>query len=472
MGRITVIGGGLAGCEAAWQLAGRGLEVELVEMKPTDRSPAHSRDSLAELVCSNSLRAASLLNAVGLLKEEMRRLGSLVMTSADATAVPAGAALAVDREAFSRTVTAAIDSHPRIVRRTARVDRLPPPEVEAIVATGPLTADALAADLARVAGAGQLHFYDAIAPIVSADSLDLAVLFAGSRYDKGGDDYLNCPLDHEAYTRFVAQLLAAECAPLQPGEEPRFFAGCQPLEVIAAAGPDSLRFGPFKPVGLRDPRTNELPHAVVQLRREDRAGRAYNLVGCQTKLKHDAQRRLFRTLPGLAQAEFLRLGAVHRNTYLNAPALLDARGRLRARPSLRFAGQLTGVEGYVESAAHGLVIGLLTALERERGAVPPPPAETALGALVGHVRGAWLAPGRPYEPQNVHWGLFPPLGPETRRSETQRARVLRAQEALSRWAAELGLPLGPAGPVPETRKNPHYRGRRRRQRDGSTGKPS
>ncbi|HET6347256.1 MAG TPA: methylenetetrahydrofolate--tRNA-(uracil(54)-C(5))-methyltransferase (FADH(2)-oxidizing) TrmFO, partial [Myxococcota bacterium] len=407
---VTILGAGLAGSEAAWQLAEAGVRVRLIEMKPERRTPAQVSDNCAELVCSNSLRSSNVQNAVGLIKEEMRRLGSLIIGTAIAHRVPAGDALAVDRVAFSAAVTEVLDRHPNITRISAVATRLPgAQEGPCIVATGPLTDTELAADIGRTTGAERLYFYDAIAPIVSRDSLDERVVFAASRYGKGdGADYLNCPMDREAYDRFLDALLAAECMPLHAFEEPKYFQGCLPVEVIAKSGRDALRYGPMKPVGLDDPRTGRWPYAVVQLRREDVGGQAFNLVGFQTKLKYPEQKRVLRLIPGLEEVEILRYGAIHRNTYLDSPTLLDARMRLTRAPHLRFAGQITGVEGYVESAAHGLVTALLLASDLTEQPVAPPPPECALGALFDHVRGVHRMPGRPHEPQNVNWSMFPP----------------------------------------------------------------
>ncbi|MBI3179947.1 MAG: methylenetetrahydrofolate--tRNA-(uracil(54)-C(5))-methyltransferase (FADH(2)-oxidizing) TrmFO [Deltaproteobacteria bacterium] len=440
---VTVMGGGLAGSEAAWQLARRGISVRLVEMKPLKRTPAQQTDHLAELVCSNSLRSTNLNNAVGLLKEEMRRLDSLIIHSALRARVPAGDALAVDRAAFAAAIGHALAELPNITRQARVVESLPPPEEgPVIVATGPLTDAALAADIVAVTGSERLYFYDALAPIVAGDSLNMSSLFAASRYDKGnGSDYLNCPLSEGQYYTFVDALLAAECMPLHAFEEPRYFHACLPAEVVAAQGRDSLRFGAMKPVGLTDPRTGRWPYAVLQLRQEDTHGQAYNLVGFQTKLKHTEQRRVFRSLPGLEGAEFLRLGAIHRNTYLDAPALLDERMCLRARPHVRFAGQITGVEGYVESAAHGLITALLLASELVGTPMAPPPPACALGALCAHVRGDLRLPGRRHEPQNVHWGMVPPTGAAASKQDAKRARVERAVLAFEAWAAGAGLPL-------------------------------
>ena len=439
MERIAVIGGGLAGCEAAWRLARGGVEVDLLEMKPARRAPAQRSDALAELVCSNSLRSDNPQNAVGLLHEELRRAGSLVLACADETRVPAGDALAVDRERFSRLVTARIEAEARIRLRREEVVRLPGPPGLAVVATGPLTSDALAADVARACG-GHLAFYDAIAPVVAADSVDMSVAFAASRWGKGGgDDYLNLPLGEAEYLAFVEALLGAEKVAAHDFEEPRWFEGCLPIEVMAARGPEVLAHGPMKPVGLRDPRTGRRPHAVVQLRREDVAGTAWNLVGFQTRLTWPEQRRVFRErVPGLARAEFLRLGQVHRNTFVDAPRVLAADLSLRERPHLFLAGQITGVEGYVESAACGH-LAARAVLDRLAG-LPfrPPPPGTALGALHRHVTGAAHPQGYDYQPSNVVFALFPPLdadvAPRPRGKEARRAAYLeRARREIGAW---------------------------------------
>jgi methylenetetrahydrofolate--tRNA-(uracil-5-)-methyltransferase len=436
---VTVVGAGLAGSEAAWQLAQRGLSVRLVEMKPSRRSPAHHLDGPAELVCSNSLRSDNPENAVGLLHEELRRLGSLVLACADATRVPAGDALAVDRERFSARVAEALEGHPNIAFERREAEELP--EGLAIVATGPLTSEALAAPIARVAGE-RLAFYDAIAPIVAADSIDLGIAFFASRYGKGGGhDYLNLPLDRGEYEAFVAALLAGEKVPARPFEEPRYFDGCLPIEVMAERGRESLAFGPMKPVGLTDPRTGRRPHAVVQLRAEDAAKQSYNLVGFQTRLTWPEQRRIFRGLPGLAQAEFLRLGQVHRNTFLEGPRVFAPDLSLKGRPELFFAGQITGVEGYVESAASGFTVALSVAARAADRPFAPPPPETALGALVGHVTGRGHPPGYAYQPSNVTFALFPPPGESVKKQERRAHLVARARASLAAWAEASGLAL-------------------------------
>jgi methylenetetrahydrofolate--tRNA-(uracil-5-)-methyltransferase len=403
-------------------------------MRPHRASPAHKTQGLAELVCSNSFRSANPENAVGLIKEEMRRAGSLILRAADLHSVPAGDALAVDRDAFSAEVERAISGEPRI--RVVREEVTDIPEGRpVIIATGPLTSDALAARIIELTGQDRLYFYDAIAPIIDADSIDRSVVFAQSRYDKGeGADYLNCPLDEAQYHAFVRALQLGEKVPLQDFEEPRYFQGCLPIEVIADSGPQSLAFGPMKPVGLEDPRTGRRPYAVVQLRRENAAGTAYNLVGFQTKLKYPEQARIFRTIPGLESAEFLRFGSVHRNTYIHGPKLLDATLRLRGREHVRFAGQITGVEGYVESTACGLLAGLLLAAELRRVEPPLPPPETALGSLLRHVT-LDLSDG--YQPTNINYSLFPALPMRTKKRDKKAQYRERAASALARWLASV-----------------------------------
>jgi methylenetetrahydrofolate--tRNA-(uracil-5-)-methyltransferase len=429
------VGGGLAGSEAAWQLARAGVDVDLHEMKPARRSPAHHLDGLAELVCSNSLRSDNPENAVGLLHEELRRLGSLVLQAADATRVPAGDALAVDRERFSALVTERLSREPRVRLVGEEVTALPEGPGLAIVATGPLTGDALAEAIARLCG-GHLHFYDAIAPIVAADSIEHDVAYALSRYGKGrGDDYLNLPLDEAQYRAFVAALLAGEKVQPHAFEEPRYFEGCLPIEVMAERGPEVLAWGPMKPVGLEDPRTGVRPHAVVQLRREDEAGTAYNMVGFQTRLTWPEQKRIFRGyVPGLAGAEFVRLGQIHRNTFVEAPRVLSPDLSHRERPHLFLAGQITGVEGYVESTACGL-LAARAVLDRLAGRPfrAPPPA-TAMGALHRHLTGAAHPPGAEYQPTNVVFALFPPLtGRHRGKAARKSAHAERARQEIATW---------------------------------------
>jgi methylenetetrahydrofolate--tRNA-(uracil-5-)-methyltransferase len=463
--QVTIVGGGLAGSEAAWQLARAGVRVELQEMKPSRRSPAHVQDGLAELVCSNSLRSDNPANAVGLLHEELRRLGSLVLAAADETRVPAGDALAVDRERFSGVVTRRVEGSPHVTVRREEVTALPPPPGLALVATGPLTSDALAAEIAAIAGS-RLHFYDAIAPIVTAESVDGEIAYARSRWGKGqGDDYLNLPLDEPAYRAFVHALVAGEKVRPHAFEEPRYFEGCLPIEVMAERGLDVLAHGPMKPVGLEDPRTGRRPYAVVQLRREDAAGTAYNLVGFQTRLTWPEQRRIFRAfIPGLANAEFLRLGQIHRNTFLDAPRVLAPDLSVRERPHLFFAGQITGVEGYVESAACGLLAARAILDRLARRPFRPPPPATAMGALHRHLTGEAHPPGYAYQPTNVVFALFPPLdrratgspSPATRRSAPRGRRGGKAarKEAYAERARKEIEPWLPPEPPAPSRSSP------------------
>jgi methylenetetrahydrofolate--tRNA-(uracil-5-)-methyltransferase len=459
---VHVIGGGLAGCEAAWQIAARGVPVVLHEMRPTRATAAHKTAALAELVCSNSFRSDDREhNAVGLLHEEMRRLGSLIMQTADANQVPAGGALAVDREGFATAVTAALAAHPLVDIRREEVAGLPPADWDSvIVATGPLTSPALADAIAALTGEDALAFFDAIAPIVHRDSIDMSVAWMQSRYDKAGPagsgaDYINCPLTREQYQGFVAALIAGDKVAFHDWETP-YFDGCLPIEIMAERGPETLRHGPMKPFGLTNPHApGAKPYAVVQLRQDNRLGTLFNMVGFQTKLKHGEQTRIFRTIPGLEQAEFARLGGLHRNTFLNAPKLLDPTLRLRVAPRLRFAGQITGCEGYVESAAIGLIAGRFAAAERLARLVSPPPATTAHGALLAHITGGHVeadgaaasAAPRSYQPMNINFGLFPPpahaLGRETGRRlrgtekalAKKRALAHRALADLERWVA-------------------------------------
>jgi methylenetetrahydrofolate--tRNA-(uracil-5-)-methyltransferase len=431
--RVTIIGAGLAGCEAAWQAAERGIRVRLYEMKPQRYSPAHQLPGLAELVCSNSLRGADLSNAVGLLKEELRRCGSLIMQGADATRVPAGGALAVDREQFSVWITERITAHPNIELIREEVVDLPT-EGLVVIASGPLTSDTLADQLSRLTG-DRLYFYDAIAPIVSAESLDLTKIYAASRYGKGdGDDYLNCPLDQQQYAVFLEALRGAEKVEPRSFEKVVHFEGCMPIEELAARGDDTLRFGPMKPVGLPDPVSGEEPWAVVQLRAENREKTLYNLVGFQTKMTWPEQRRVLRMIPGLEQAEFVRLGAMHRNTFINAPSLLSEAQQLKSDPRFLFAGQITGVEGYVESAGSGFLAGLtVTALAQGREPLLPP-RETALGALVHHITNA---DPKQFQPMNVNYGLFPPLEGRIKKKDRKPLMAERALAALDAWKQRL-----------------------------------
>lgn len=426
---ITIIGGGLAGCEAAWQAAQRGVTVTLHEMKPQRFSPAHGLPGLAELVCSNSLRGISLDNAVGLLKEELRRCGSLMMEAAEATSVPAGGALAVDRQLFSEYVTARIESHP-LIRIERGESTAIPAEGVVIIASGPLTSDALAVSLADLTG-DRLYFYDAIAPIVAADSLDMSKVFAASRYGKGdGDDYLNCPLNEDEYLRFIDELNCGEKVPARDFEKVVHFEGCMPVEELAARGVETLRFGPMKPVGLINPNTGHEAHAVIQLRAENRDKTMYNLVGFQTKLTWPEQRRIFSMIPGLEGAEFVRLGSMHRNTFINSPALLEPTQQLKSDGRIFFAGQITGVEGYVESAGSGLLAGIAAAALVQGHPAPVPPPETALGALMHHITNA---DARHFQPMNVNYGLFPELSGRVKKKERRQKLAERALEALEEW---------------------------------------
>ncbi|MHA3795165.1 methylenetetrahydrofolate--tRNA-(uracil(54)-C(5))-methyltransferase (FADH(2)-oxidizing) TrmFO [Sphingomonas sp. YL-JM2C] len=434
--QIHVIGGGLAGSEAAWQLAQAGIRVRLSEMRGIEATPAHQTDSLAELVCSNSFRSDDPTNAVGLLHAEMRALGSLIMAKADAHRVPAGSALAVDREGYAEAVTRAVAGHPLIELVRERVDALPA-DGPVIVATGPLTAAALADSIGAATGADALAFFDAIAPIVHHHSIDMDVAWMASRWDKGETkDYINCPMDKDQYLAFHQALLDGEKTAFKEWEKDTpYFDGCMPIEVMAERGVDTMRYGPMKPVGLDNPRTGRWPYAVVQLRQDNALGTLWNMVGFQTKLKHAEQVRLFRTIPGLEKAEFARLGGLHRNTFIQSPKLLDGALRLKSRPNIRFAGQITGCEGYVESAAIGLLAGRFAAAELLGRPIETPPAATALGALLGHITGGAEADG--YQPMNVNFGLFPPLegakGGRKRKGDRKAMMAERAGEALKAW---------------------------------------
>ncbi|MGH9371816.1 MAG: methylenetetrahydrofolate--tRNA-(uracil(54)-C(5))-methyltransferase (FADH(2)-oxidizing) TrmFO [Vicinamibacterales bacterium] len=459
MSSLSIIGGGLAGSEAAWQAASSGVRVRLHEMRPVRPTAVHKSDKLAELVCSNSFRGDKLDNAVGLLKEEMRRLGSLVMRAADQARVPAGVALAVDRERFSAFVTQAVSDHPSIEVIREEVPRVPAaPDGAVIIATGPLTSDSLSSDIASMVGAQHLYFYDAISPIVLAETIDHSKVFRASRWGKGGQshlpevtnvtvpvsegDYLNCPFTADEYARFYEALMAAEKASLRELDDPRFFEGCLPIEVMAARGVDTLRFGPMKPVGLVDPQTGRQPYAVAQLRQDDLAGDHFSLVGFQTQMKWGEQARVLRLIPGLAQAEFVRFGMIHRNTYINGPTVLRPTWQTRTRDDLFFAGQISGVEGYVESAASGLMAG------RNAAALvlgQPPltlPRETAMGALAFYVSNANPAH---YQPTNITFGIMPPLAssPERRAPKKKGDRKLayaeRALDALETWVRQTNV---------------------------------
>ena len=435
--KITIIGGGLAGCEAAWQAARRGVAVRLYDMKPERFSPAHSSPLLAELVCSNSLRASDPANAVGLLKEEMRRLDSLIISAALTTQVPAGRALAVDRAAFAAKMTETLSAHPAIEIIRQEIRELPPENGEPfILATGPLTSDAMAKSLADFTGEEGLSFYDAIAPIIAAESLDRAIIYQKSRYDEEGPgDYLNCPLTKDEYYNFINELRNGRCVPLRDFEEAKYFEGCLPIEVLCARGDNTLRFGPMKPVGLADPKTGRPPYAVVQLRREDKDGASYNMVGFQTKLTYSEQGRIFRLIPGLEKAEFLRLGSIHRNTFIRAPKILTPSLQTRKRPTLFIAGQLAGVEGYVESAAMGLLAGINAARLATGFAPATPPPETALEALIRHLTESDPAH---FQPSNITFGLFPPWedGKMGKKLRGQK-RAEMALTALEDWRAAI-----------------------------------
>ncbi|TVQ83790.1 MAG: methylenetetrahydrofolate--tRNA-(uracil(54)-C(5))-methyltransferase (FADH(2)-oxidizing) TrmFO [Micavibrio sp.] len=443
---LHIIGAGLAGSEAAFQAAEAGVHVVLHEMRPVKMTPAHKTEGCAELVCSNSFRSDDHEhNAVGLLHEEMRRASSLIMRAGDNARVPAGSALAVDRDVFSAEVTAALEAHPRITLERGEIGGLPPAEWEhVIVATGPLTSDALSAAIRELTGEEALAFFDAIAPIVYKESIDMGKAWFQSRYDKGdGKDYINCPMNREEYEAFIAALLAGEKTEFKDWEKDTpYFEGCLPIEVMAERGAETLRFGPMKPVGLTNPHSEERPYAVVQLRQDNKLGTLYNIVGFQTKLKYGAQTEIFRMIPGLEKAEFARLGGIHRNTFLNSPKLLDGALRLKAQPRLRFAGQMTGCEGYVESAAVGLLAGRFAAAEILGRDLAPPPPETAMGALLGHITGG--AESETFQPMNINFGLFPPVPvQETPNGKKKKLKGLdrkkfytaRALEAFDQWLA-------------------------------------
>jgi methylenetetrahydrofolate--tRNA-(uracil-5-)-methyltransferase len=435
---VHIIGGGLAGSEAAWQLANSGLKVRLSEMRGGgDLTLAHETDRLAEMVCSNSFRSDDAENnAVGLLHQEMRALNSLIMAAADKHRVPAGSALAVDREGFAAKVTARIAAHPNIEIHRERVDALPASGLT-IVATGPLTAPGLAEAIAKVTGSDALAFFDAIAPIVHRESVDMSVCWMAARWDKGGKDYINCPMTKDQYEAFVQALNDGEKTEFKDWEKDTpYFEGCMPIEVMASRGVDTLRFGPMKGVGLDDPRMGRWPYAVVQLRQDNALGTLWNMVGFQTKLKHGEQVRIFRTIPGLENAEFARLGGIHRNSFIRSPDLLDSELRLKALPHIRFAGQITGCEGYVESAAIGLLAARFATAEVNGRRLSAPPPETALGALLGHITGG--ADVETYQPMNINFGLMPPLeGPKAKKADRKKLYTDRARAALKEWMEEV-----------------------------------
>ncbi|MBW2658102.1 MAG: methylenetetrahydrofolate--tRNA-(uracil(54)-C(5))-methyltransferase (FADH(2)-oxidizing) TrmFO [Deltaproteobacteria bacterium] len=431
MNRVTIIGGGLAGSEAAWQLAERNCRVRLIDMKPHKFSPVHSRTDLAELVCSNSFRSNDRHSAIGLLKEEMRRCNSLIVKIADDTAVPAGKALAVDRDLFSEQITGSLEQHSLIEITREEIITIPPESSSyTIIATGPLTSEPLAESLADLTGRDRLAFYDAIAPIVYAESLDMEIIYSKSRYEDGPGDYLNCPMDKDTYLRFIEELAAAACVPLKSFEDVKYFEGCLPIEVIRSRGDDTLRFGPMKPVGLEDPKTGRTPYAVVQLRKENIQGTTYNMVGFQTKLTYREQDRIFKLIPGMENVAFARLGSIHRNTFICAPELLRPTLQFKSRPDLLLAGQLSGVEGYIESAAMGLLAGVNAA--RLTSGEPPviPPPETALGALICHLT---LSEPKKFQPSNVNFGLFPAWKKKIPKRLRGEVRAEKSLAALKNW---------------------------------------
>jgi len=443
---IHIIGGGLAGSEAAWQLAQDGFRVRLSEMRGGgDSTPAHETDRLAEMVCSNSFRSDDAEhNAVGLLHQEMRELNSLIIRAGDEHRVPAGSALAVDRDNFAAEVTRTVEEHENITVVRERIDALP--DHPTIIATGPLTDSTLADSIAVETGSGALAFFDAIAPIIHRESIDMSLAWMAARWDKGGKDYINCPLDKAQYEMFVQALVDGEKMPFKEWEiDTPYFEGCMPIEVMAERGPETLRHGPMKPVGLDDPRTGRWPYAVVQLRQDNKLGTLWNMVGFQTKLKHGEQVRIFRTIPGLENAEFARLGGIHRNSFINSPRLLDGELRLKSKPNVRFAGQITGCEGYVESAAVGILAARFAAAELRGERLPLPPVETAIGALLAHVTGG--ADAETFQPMNVNFGLMPPLSGRFKRADRKKAYTDRAREKLAEWLAVVrhpGLEPGPA----------------------------
>ncbi|GMV51869.1 MAG: Methylenetetrahydrofolate--tRNA-(uracil-5-)-methyltransferase TrmFO [Nitrospirae bacterium] len=433
---IVIIGGGLAGSEAAWQAAARGVKVTLYEMRPKEMTKAHKTGNLAELVCSNSLGSADPLNAPGILKAEMRRLNSLVIRAAEAARVPAGSALAVDREEFARFITRALEDHPhiRIVREEVAAI---PSDATCIIATGPLTSDQLSKAIAELTNARHLYFYDAISPIIDADSIDMNIAYRASRYGKGGDDYLNCPLDEAAYNALYDAMMAAEKVQPKEFEKVPYFESCIPIEVMAERGRQTMQFGPLKPVGLEDPKTGRRPYAVVQLRTENVHGTCYNMVGFQTKMTYPEQRRVFRMIPGLEQAEFLRFGSLHRNTFINSPQLLRGTLQLKSRESLFFAGQLVGVEGYTESAAMGGLAGINAARLMAGQPLVAPPPTSAHGCLIAHLMNSDPAH---FQPMNTNFGLFPPLSAKTRDKDQKRRLIQqRAVEDFDAWIAQSGI---------------------------------
>lgn len=442
--RVMVVGGGLAGCEATWQLAKRGIGVDLHEMRPVRKTPVHETSDFAELVCSNSLRGNDLDQAAGILKAEMRRLDSLIIRIADEVRVPAGSALAVDRGLFARRITEEIEKLPGVVIHRDEVPSIPDAPV-AILATGPLTSDALAQDIARFVGDTHLHFYDAVSPVIEADSIDMTKVFRASRYQKGTDDYLNCPMEPAEYQAFFDALTKAECSEVKDFEKEFFFEGCLPIEVIASRGLDTMRFGPMKPVGLIDPRSGRRPWAVVQLRQDNLAASHFSMVGFQTHLKWPEQKRIFRMIPGLENAEFIRFGMIHRNTYINSPKSLQPTFEARSRAGLFFAGQMSGVEGYVESAASGLLAGI-SAATRAQGSEPVPfPVETAIGSLGRYISGS---DAKHYQPTNIAFGIMPELETQIRdKQRRRRALSERALATLDAFATNGFQPVAKADPA-------------------------
>ncbi len=441
--QVTVVGAGLAGSEAAYQLARRGIRVRLVEMRPVRMTEAHRTAGFAELVCSNSLRNDSMETAVGVLKEEMRRLGSIVIDSADRARVPAGSALAVDRDDFSRMITDTLERHPLVEIFRAEAPEIP--DRLTILATGPLTSPALGEALNRLIGPRNLYFYDAIAPIVAAESIDMNIAFKASRYGKGGDDYINCPMTGSEYEAFVTELLAAEKVELHPFEKPVYFEGCMPIEEMARRGPMTLAFGPMRPVGLSEPQSGRRPFAVVQLRQDDAGGRLYNMVGFQTKMTYSAQRRVLRMIPGMAKAEFVRLGSIHRNTFIDSPRLLRPTLQLKVRDDLFLAGQMVGVEGYVESAAAGLLAGINAANIVESRDLLVPPPETALGSLIAYITDPAR---RDFQPMNANYGLIPDLKIRARGRQRKIEMGTRALAAIDDWIARNRIESVVAAPLP------------------------
>ena len=450
---IHIIGGGLAGSEAAWQLAQDGFRVRLSEMRGGgDSTPAHETDRLAEMVCSNSFRSDDAEhNAVGLLHQEMRELNSLIIRAGDEHRVPAGSALAVDRDNFAAEVTRTVEEHENITVVRERIDALP--DHPTIIATGPLTGSTLADSIAVETGSGALAFFDAIAPIIHRESIDMSAAWMAARWDKGGKDYINCPLDKAQYEMFVQALVDGEKMPFKEWEiDTPYFEGCMPIEVMAERGPETLRHGPMKPVGLDDPRTGRWPYAVVQLRQDNKLGTLWNMVGFQTKLKHGEQVRIFRTIPGLENAEFARLGGIHRNSFINSPRLLDGELRLKSKPNVRFAGQITGCEGYVESAAVGILAARFAAAELRGERLPLPPVETAIGALLAHVTGG--ADAETFQPMNVNFGLMPLLSGRFKRADRKKAYTDRAREKLAEWLKKIPPHEQSWGGMTSTRTSP------------------